>query len=519
MSSGSAQRAKIIDLDGLASLIEKLSSREALALGALRPGLPDHVRIVSKHRLAGLAKPNVIARTADNIAYLSGRPAFALLDFDTKGMTSEVSARLDAAGGFWQAIVSVLPELTSVARVSRSSTSAGLFRSDTHQPMRGSNGLHVYLLVRDGTDIERFLKTLHERCWLAGFGWMMVGAAGQLLERSIVDRMVWAPERLVFEGAPLLELPLKQDRAVRRPIVSHGGALDTTGTCPTLTILEKTTLRELRAKEAHRLSRDVATSRATFIASQTKKLVERRGMAAEVAEQVARQWQNGVLLPDVVLPFDDGELSGVTVGDVLADPARFEGATLADPLEGVEYGRCKAKVLRREDGTPWIRSFAHGGAEYELRLDLRSIRTQMEKASDDSAIDTLLRLALASALDEDEFEKLAKYAAGRTGIGIRTIVRTFKAKREQKAKQRADEDHRRRLAKRADSRPQIERPRLDAEWLPQMQVLNGVLGRASAQLPPMRNIDGDLTQVRARTVPNTHAFTSQDANAEQGENL
>jgi hypothetical protein len=40
MSSGSAQRAKIIDLDGLASLIEKLSSREALALGALRPACP-----------------------------------------------------------------------------------------------------------------------------------------------------------------------------------------------------------------------------------------------------------------------------------------------------------------------------------------------------------------------------------------------------------------------------------------------------------------------------------------------
>jgi hypothetical protein len=89
MSSGSAQRVKIVDLDGLASLIEKLSSREALALGALRPGLPNHVRIVSKHRLEGLAKPNVIARTADSIIYLSARPAFALLDFDTKGMTSE----------------------------------------------------------------------------------------------------------------------------------------------------------------------------------------------------------------------------------------------------------------------------------------------------------------------------------------------------------------------------------------------------------------------------------------------
>jgi len=36
----------------------------------------------------------------------------------------------------------------------------------------------------------------------------------------------------------------------------------------------------------------------------------------------------------VVLPFDDDDLAGCTVADVLADPERFEGATLADPIEG-----------------------------------------------------------------------------------------------------------------------------------------------------------------------------------------
>ena len=36
----------------------------------------------------------------------------------------------------------------------------------------------------------------------------MLGKAGQLLERSIVDRVVWAPERLVFEGPPILMPPV-----------------------------------------------------------------------------------------------------------------------------------------------------------------------------------------------------------------------------------------------------------------------------------------------------------------------
>jgi hypothetical protein len=39
------------------------------------------------------------------------------------------------------------------------------------------------------------------------------------------------------------------------------------------------------------------------------------------------------------------------VGDVLADPDRFVGATLADPQEGVEYGTGKAKVMQRPDGS------------------------------------------------------------------------------------------------------------------------------------------------------------------------
>jgi hypothetical protein len=61
------------------------------------------------------------------------------------------------------------------------------FDQATHGP---GDEAHVYLHVQDGAEVERFLRTLHERCWLAGFGWHMVGAGGQLLDRSIVDRMV-----------------------------------------------------------------------------------------------------------------------------------------------------------------------------------------------------------------------------------------------------------------------------------------------------------------------------------------
>ena len=155
-----------------------------------------------------MARPDLIARTNANIVYHG--PAFALLDYDSKGMPAAVAAELERADGFLGALLMVLPVLKGTALLVRRSTSAGLWRADTGEALPGSDGLHVFVEVKDGADSERFLKTLHERCWLAGFGWMMVSSSGALLERSIVDRMVVAPSRPVFEGPPVLEPPLRQ---------------------------------------------------------------------------------------------------------------------------------------------------------------------------------------------------------------------------------------------------------------------------------------------------------------------
>jgi hypothetical protein len=41
-------------------------------------------------------------------------------------------------------------------------SSAGTLHSD------GSAGALVYVRGRDDADVQRFLRTLHDRCWLAG---------------------------------------------------------------------------------------------------------------------------------------------------------------------------------------------------------------------------------------------------------------------------------------------------------------------------------------------------------------
>src|SRR5258705_6596035 len=103
MARGTAERVQIAGVDALGALIEGLQASQAIALGALRAGLPDKVEVTTEKKLInGVARPDIIARTGANIVYRG--PAFALLDFDTKGMPPAVAAEMKKLGGFWPAL-------------------------------------------------------------------------------------------------------------------------------------------------------------------------------------------------------------------------------------------------------------------------------------------------------------------------------------------------------------------------------------------------------------------------------
>jgi hypothetical protein len=497
--------------------IARLKPNEALATGSLRPNLPDRVKVVTKSKLNGADHPGIIARTQDYIGYRAGEPALDLIDFDTKGMPQTVVVRLEKLGGFWPALVSIIPELAHVARVERASTSAGLYNSRTGKKFASSGGRHVYLLIKDGADAERFLKTLHERCWLAGLGWMMVGTSGQLLERSIVDRVCGGPERLAFEGQAVLTPPLVQDKVARHPLAIEGEALDTVNVCRSLSIVDHAKLAELRDKEAARLAPEVAKTKKAFVNRQGEQLTARIGIPLPQAMRIIERKCCGILLPDVVLPFDDEELAGATVAHVLADPFRFEGATLADPLEGIDYGRGKAKIMLRADGSPWIHSFAHGRAVYELKFDYHAAEALLNRAAPADAPDLFVRCVLAGDLDDEEIERLKKRAGSVAGSGVKALDVKLRATRKARDHQRAQEQSNQRRAQRQDPRPQILAPPSDAPWLPQMAVLNEVLGKANEPEPPMRDIDDVVVQVRVRRTRVLHAFTALGANQEENE--
>jgi hypothetical protein len=138
MATGTAARAFAGTASDLARIIQSCGSHQAISLGTLREDLSSPVNVTTKARLD--QNPVAIARARGFIGYRPGCPAFALIDFDSKGMPKEVSDRIDAVGGMWKALLTVARELANAARVSRASTSSGLYRTDTGAPIPGSNG-------------------------------------------------------------------------------------------------------------------------------------------------------------------------------------------------------------------------------------------------------------------------------------------------------------------------------------------------------------------------------------------
>ena len=455
MARGSAQRLAAETASDLARHIGSCGTEQAIVLGSLRADLPSPIAITTSSRLR--ENPGAITRSREFIDYVPGGSAWALIDFDVKGMPSQVAAAVEAAGGMWNALLSVAPGLRRAARVARAGTSSGLYRTDTGEQFESSGGAHHYVLVKDAGDIKRFLSDLHDRCWNQGLGWHLIGRAGQLLDRSLVDRMVGYGERLCFEGAPVIEAPLAQDAAKRAPKSFEGETIDTELVVPRLTEYERHLVEEAKAASAEALGKAASEIRAQHDGALAEAVSGRSGMPLLTALRLVKARHQGVLLPYIELDFD--HLGMVPVATVLAEPERFVGETLADPLEGAEYGRCKAKVMRDDGGGLFIHSFAHGRAIYRLRHDVRSAKAAIAKAPKDGLIDFAVAIVATAEMEADEITDFAATVAKAAGIGVRAVMaRITKQRREREQAQRKAA-----TAAKADGRIIRERPEADGE--------------------------------------------------------
>jgi hypothetical protein len=246
------------------------------------------------------------------------------------------------------------PQLANVEWVATHSTSSGL-RTMGGKPLSGPPSFHIYL-AGDVSQIDLWSKALYAKAIGDGLGHIKVSKAGVMLDRTILDKSVFLPERIVYEAGAQLGEGLDQDRP--DPIYHPGDRLDT-GAFTKLTVrAEAAYKREL--KRLRKASKPTAEAiRQQWVESRALDAVARSGGRLSILQgrRSAKEILSGRLGPDEILHFRDGRT--MSVKEAVAQATDLHGQCLYDPIEP-EAANGNAQLLVGRDGQPVLRIYTHG---------------------------------------------------------------------------------------------------------------------------------------------------------------
>jgi hypothetical protein len=374
---GVIRTVQVASMQGLSDVLADFKTHQALA--CCNTSFPRPVSFTTK---AGLTEEKVakgvIARTQGYLKWMPG-PALLPLDHDDKGATPLTLPSFNTA------LVAIFPHFADAARLVTWSSSSSIYLKHTGEKLRGPGSFHTYNVIADGADMERFVRVLQQRLWLAGSGHIWIDKVGKMHVRTIIDGAIYGSQGLMFEAPAELGERLEQRRPA--PDVREGTVIDTAG------------LKDLTTEEESRYAKLVTEAKRKAVGEAKK--IARDYEAVEVEKLVARHVPEpdaraavkarlkGELAEADLLFFDHCQLP-TSVATVLANPEHYDGKTLADPIEpdymGTPGSVTKGKAqffANAETGQPMIHSFAHGGRTFKLPRHIETLADRARATSDE----------------------------------------------------------------------------------------------------------------------------------------
>jgi hypothetical protein len=374
---GYAQRVSCSNLEGLLAALGQLKRDQAMTYGVV----PDYpaARIVTAANQRD--DEGCITRTRRYFGFRRG-PGIMMFDHDG-GTPAYEPAELIAETR------RIAPSLANAPMAWRASASSGIV-SVEGIVLTGLRGQRLYIPVSDAALIPEAGEALVNLCWAFGLGRIEVGAAGQGLERTVFDAMVWQPERLDFAAGP--ELGPGLSRKVPEPFVDGDPAAHFDLRLLIAETDQGVISSAMAARKSARAAAEEALTRARgeWLDEQAPKLADRRGISVDEARDVLDCASRRCKLPgDFVLHTSEGR--EVCVGEVLDNPAQWHTKRFADPLEPDYHGDSRiAWANLRSGGEPYLYSHAHGGRRFDLVQPAR--RIQLRDGARDHVVDDTLDL-------------------------------------------------------------------------------------------------------------------------------
>ena len=403
-------------LESLARVLLASSSYQAFMPGQL-PGKAAMRRMIVKPRYDALpaadrdlAGDGPLYRGKLCISYTAGKPALLVIDYDAKDLPAALRDTIEKAGGLRAVLAAIDPQWMSVGFVERPSVSTGI-RDQHSGVVTTGGGLHVYVIVQDGGDLERYVGAMFDRLTLAGLGPIVVSTAGSYLKRSLIDKAASGiGHTLAFEANAELGPGLEHVPDARNCLVREGARLDTQA-MPDLTDDERRDLAGIWATLTEEKAPEARAIRLKRGAKDIERL-KQAGVSPDKAQRlVLERHELGRLSLDAVYHFDEALPSGkrsATGWELLANAADWfaDGRmrTGSDPLEpdyptvgsGVIVANkawWKRNTHSRQPGL-FVGSHAHGRQKFSLAYDAHDVVALMDqrKAQGASAIVRLAEL-------------------------------------------------------------------------------------------------------------------------------
>ena len=371
LASGEVAVEHAPSISAFAERLDRLEGHQAVLYGI--PALAK-ATVVTEERLEAMPltdRKGVIARTREHLQYAQA-PGCMMLDFDVSGAPERLLAAVASPEQVRDLLVKAVPELVSAPMVWRPSSSSFLY--DGEREVRGLRGQRVYIALARAADIPYLGELLYERFWLLGYGYFVVSASGQLLDRTLLDGVVWRPEGLDFAAGPTCVPPLERRVPSARVWNSEASFFD----ARSATGLTAEEQRQIEAKrDAERMARhnEARARREQWTRERGKVIAAKAGLSEEVAAGLAKDAvEHRILRPDFLLVTETG--TTVAVAELLASPEQWNGKRFGDPLEPDYRGdhRIAWANLRPTTGRPYLYSHAHGGTRYTLSDGRPTIR-------------------------------------------------------------------------------------------------------------------------------------------------
>lgn len=384
LSRGTYETKDIQSPEKLKILIESLNSNEVLLFGIPLNQQPRGTIASRKEAVNG-----DITRTREAFAFSNGL-AWMMLDID-------VSTGPGGPDTTWAGVYGMLnqciPDFESkITHLRGHSAGSFIYCQSTGEELIGERGKRIYIPVKSGSDIPRAGRALAGRLKAKGCLHYQISKAGTLLERGLIDEQMFQPERIDFCSGAKCTGNCYQDRPPLEVVNPDGCALDTETAIVDVTKIEDIELKEHRGKQAMLVADAKAVAREKWIAERLQH--KPSGVSIDEYKELLNTAAETQILnaafPIILAGENDAQGGMVLIGEMLADPRRYNGALCLDPLEPEYNNHSVVGKVYLTGARPLIYSLAHGGQKFYLNR--RRHQVPIADGVTEEAANTCLRL-------------------------------------------------------------------------------------------------------------------------------